>query len=84
MNVTVVCFGPMREYLPADSGGHRAVVQIRNGGRVRDVVMALGAPERLVFAVLVDGGRASLDSEVHEGAEVILMPPFTGGALTRS
>lgn len=84
MNVTILCFGPMREYLPAGSDGRRAELEIDDGGRVREVVAALGAPERLIFSVLVDGTRGNFDSELHEGAEVTLMPPFTGGDLTRS
>ncbi len=75
----------MRDYLPAASDGRRAEIEIPEGGRVGDAVAELGAPGRLVFAVLVDGIQGNLDSELHEGAEVTLMPPFTGGGLlTRS
>ncbi|HEX2240714.1 MAG TPA: MoaD/ThiS family protein [Actinomycetota bacterium] len=84
MKVRILCFGPMREYLPPDSDGRVAELEVAEGGRVRAVVNALGAPERLVFSVLVDGLRGNLESELHEGAEVTLMPPFTGGSLTRS
>jgi molybdopterin converting factor small subunit len=76
VKVTVAAFGAMRQYLPE---GARAEVELPNGGRVSDVVDALGAPRRLVFAVLIDGLQSDLDDEVHEGAEITLMPPFAGG-----
>lgn len=79
MRVTVVCFGAMREYL-ADPSSGRAEVEIEVEGTVRSVVGALGAPERLAHAVLLDGQQATLDQEVHDGAEVTLMPPFAGGS----
>lgn len=79
MRITIVCFGAMREYLPDPSKG-RAETEIEPGGTVSSVIGALGAPERLVHSVLVDGRRTELDHVIHEGAEVTLMPPFAGGS----
>ena len=79
MTITVVCFGAMREYLPDPTSG-RAEIEIEPGGTVRSVVGALGAPERLVHSVLLDGRRTDLDTVVEDGAEVTLMPPFAGGS----
>ncbi|MEA2509878.1 MAG: Mut7-C ubiquitin [Actinomycetota bacterium] len=67
----------MREYLPGR--GSRTELDLPSGSRVSDVADALGAPRRLVFAVLIDGLQSDMDHEVHEGAEVTLMPPFAGG-----
>jgi molybdopterin converting factor small subunit len=80
MNVAVVCFGAMRQYLPDSSEGNRAQVGVTEGASVGDVVDALGAPRALVFSLLVDGVQADLDHVLHDGAEVTLMPPFAGGA----
>jgi molybdopterin converting factor small subunit len=77
VRVTVAAFGAMRQYVADGSG--RAQVDVPEGSRAGDVVTAIGAPHRLVFAVLVDGLQADLEQEVHEGAEVTLMPPFAGG-----
>ena len=79
MKVTVVCFGAMREYLNDPISG-RARLEIPGDGTVRSVMGVLGAPERLLHSVLVDGLRADLDQELTEGAEVTLMPPFAGGS----
>jgi hypothetical protein len=80
VTVTVVCFGAMREYLPASAHGNRAKIELDAAATVGSVMDALGAPRRLAYAVLIDGRRASLDTEVPAGAEVTLMPPFTGGS----
>jgi molybdopterin converting factor small subunit len=79
VKISVVCFGAMRDYLPDDSVRNRADLEVPERARAGDVVGALGAPTRLVFALLVDGRQANLETELHDGAEVTLMPPFTGG-----
>ena len=79
MMVTVVCFGAMREHLPADAEGNRATIELPPGASVGELADALGAPRRLLFSVLVDGTRASAATPLSDGAEVTLMPPFTGG-----
>ena len=79
MRVGVICFGAMRAYLPAEASGNRAEVEVATESRVGDLVDALGAPRRLVFALLIDGRQATLEDALHEGAEVTLMPPFAGG-----
>jgi molybdopterin converting factor small subunit len=77
MKVMVAAFGAMREYLAGGVG--RVQLDLPVGSRVGDVVDALGAPRKLVFVALIDGLQGDLDHEVHEGAEVTLMPPFAGG-----
>ena len=80
MRVSVVCFGALRAYLPVSDGRNRADLELETGSRVGDVVAALKIPEGLVYALLVDGERATPDEELHDEAEVTLMPPFAGGA----
>jgi molybdopterin converting factor small subunit len=77
VNVKVRCFGAMRDYLADGSG--EGQVEVPDGSKVGDVVDALAAPRGLVFAVLVDGLQADLERELHDRAEVTLMPPFAGG-----
>ena len=82
MNVTVTCFGAIRDYLPAHAEGNSVVVDVPSGATVQDLVDALPLPRRLVYAVLVDSVQGSLDQRLYEGTEVVLMPPFSGGTLT--
>jgi molybdopterin converting factor small subunit len=78
VEVTIVGFGVMREYLP-DAPAGSAPVEV-DGSTVRDLLAELGVPERLVHMCLVDGRRVGLDEGLREGSEVTLMPPFSGGA----
>jgi molybdopterin converting factor small subunit len=79
MKVTVMCFGAMREYLPSHADGNRATIDLSEGATVGDLVDTLGAPRRLVHALLVDEVQADLGHRLDEGAAVTLMPPFSGG-----
>lgn len=81
MRVTLICFGALRDFLP-DPKADSAVVEVAAGARVSDVAVALGIPSRLLHAVLVDGERALPGTPLQEGAEVTLMPPFSGGAIS--
>ena len=80
MKVSAVCFGQMREFLPPDAEGNRATLELTGQARVLDLVQSLGAPERLVYVLLVNGERGQLDHPLADGDEVTLMPPYTGGA----
>jgi molybdopterin converting factor small subunit len=80
MTVTIVCFGAMRDYLPPTTAGNRVEVSVDDGSTAGEVIDVFGAPRALVYSVLVDGVRATLDAEVPPGAEITLMPPFAGGA----
>jgi DNA-3-methyladenine glycosylase I len=82
MKVSAVCFGQMREYLPSDAEGNRTTLELDERAAVADLVHSLGAPERLVYVLLVNGERATLDHGLADGDEVTLMPPYTGGSKT--
>jgi molybdopterin synthase sulfur carrier subunit len=79
MVVSVICFGAMRDFLPDHREGNRATVELDADATVADLVDTLGAPQRLVFSVLVDGVQGGLQTRLHDGGEVTLMPPFAGG-----
>ena len=79
VRVTLVCFGALRDHLPVSARRNRAELELADGATVGDAIAALGAPAGLVFACLVDGEQATADIRLEEGAEVTLMPPFTGG-----
>lgn len=82
--MAIVCYGGMRDYLPSDAVDNKGLLEVPEPAYVATAVEALGAPRRSVFVALVDGHRASLDTPLHDGAEVVLMPPFSGGAIGRA
>ena len=75
----MVCYGAMREFLPKDHSGNKVQVVVDEGASVADAVEALGAPVRLVHAVLVGDEPADTSRVLREGEEITLMPHFTGG-----
>ena len=79
MKVSAVCFGSFRDHLPPDVEDNRVVLDMENGATVGDVTDRLGIARRRVHAVFLDGRSAALDQTLYEGAEVTLMPQFTGG-----
>ena len=79
MELTVVCFGLLRDYLPDGSGG-RTTVELPAGATIEDLAAALGIPPRHVYAVLVDGVQTERSTALAEGVEVTLMPPYSGGS----
>ena len=79
MQVTAVCFGALRDFLPAGSSSNEVSLEVPEGASVREVAQRLGAPPHLVFAALVEEERVPLDESLRDGARVTLMPPFTGG-----
>jgi len=80
MKVDTLCFGQMRDFLPDDAFGNRATLELDENARVVDLVHSLGAPERLVYVLLINGERGELDHRLADGDEVTLMPPFSGGS----
>ena len=75
----MVCFGVLRDFLPAGSSSNEAEFDVPEGTTVGDLAGSLGAPRRLLFSALLGEVRADLDEPVRDGARVTLMPPFTGG-----
>ena len=84
MEVTVVCYGAMRDYLPSNARDNTAAVELRDDAAVGELMDELGAPRRLAAYVLVNEDRADLAQVLREGDAVTLMPPFTGGEIPRS
>lgn len=80
MKVTCVCFGPLRTHLPVGTAGNRADIELPAGASVATLATSLGIADASLRALLVDGVQAGADSALHDGAEVVLMPPFSGGA----
>ena len=81
MEVTVLAFGVLRERMDV-AAGRAVAVSIDQGATVRDLATHLRLPDGLVYSILIDGEHSKLDSVLSEGAEVTLMPAFTGGSAT--
>ena len=79
MKIEILCFGAMKEYLPEPAEGNSAVFQLDRGATVGQAVDALGAPRRLVHAILVNEDPADLARRLDDGDRLTLMPHYSGG-----
>jgi molybdopterin converting factor small subunit len=79
MKVQIVCFGAMREYLPETAVGNSATLEIGSDATVAEAVVALGAPRRLVHAILVNEDPAEMSRPLKDGDRLTLMPHYSGG-----
>lgn len=79
MEVTVLCYGHLRDHLPAESDRNGVMLDLPEPADVAAALAALELPETHVFMILVNGHRSELSTELRQGDEVTLMPPFSGG-----
>jgi sulfur carrier protein ThiS len=49
------------------------------GARVRDVIAALGLPEQLFGAVVVNDVHANVEQILHDGDSLMILPLLDGG-----
>ncbi len=80
MQVRVIPFGVLKDWL----GSAPATVELREGASVGDLLAGLGArtpqPPLRGIAVSVNAEYATAAQVLHEGDEVGLLPPVSGGA----
>ena len=54
-------------------------VTVEKQTTVADLLNSLKIPNGKYLAVLVDGKKADLNQEIHEGQKVIILPMIAGG-----
>src|SRR5437660_1918398 len=76
MEVTVRLFAMLRER----AGAPQVELQLPDGARVADAISALdGLADGLPLVMAVNREYARADEELHEGDELALIPPVSGG-----
>lgn len=79
MKIEVRLFATLATYLPDESDGRSATLEIPDGGMVGDVVRSLGIPEDTPFITMINGRDAALDQPLADGNVLSLFPPLAGG-----
>ncbi|MCA9959275.1 MAG: MoaD/ThiS family protein [Anaerolineales bacterium] len=79
--VEVRLYGVLRDYYAASElAPHRPfLVDVAAEANVAEVAAQLMIPVELVAGVAVNGATADLQTLLHEGDQVRLFPPSTGG-----
>ena len=79
MKIEVRLFATLATYLPDESDGRSAALEVADGSTVADVVRLLAIPDDMPFIVMVDGRDAALDRPLGDGDVLSLFPPLAGG-----
>lgn len=86
MTVDVLCFGVLKDFF----GGDRDCVELPDGASVGDLLVHLKlrqVAEVAVWgslAVAVNREYSSVDTVLHDRDEVALLPPVSGGLVSRA
>ncbi|MAV07047.1 MAG: hypothetical protein CMA29_04060 [Euryarchaeota archaeon] len=75
--ISILVFGPLREHI----GNERIELSVVTKTTVRDVIKQFNLEKwiELGLNAAIDGNICSLDSILHDGAEIALLPPVSGG-----
>jgi molybdopterin converting factor small subunit len=74
LKINVRAASQLADFVPPSGG-----VDLREGSKVSDLLEGLRLDGELVMLVVVDGELADMDSPLHDGAAVELIPPVSGG-----
>ncbi|MEK6664835.1 MAG: MoaD/ThiS family protein [candidate division NC10 bacterium] len=79
MKIEVRLFATLAAYLPDESDGRSAALEVVNGSTVADAVRLLRIPDDMPFIAMIDGRDAALDRPLGDGDVLSLFPPLAGG-----
>ena len=79
MKIEVRLFATLAAYLPEESDGRSATLELLDGSTVGAVVRSLGIPGDMPFIAMVNGRDAALDQPLADGDVLSLFPPLAGG-----
>ncbi|KRT68773.1 MAG: sulfur carrier protein ThiS [Candidatus Rokubacteria bacterium CSP1-6] len=79
MKIEVRLFATLAAYLPDESDGRSAALEVADGSTVADAVRLLGIPDDMPFVAMIDGRDSALDRPLGDGDVLSLFPPLAGG-----
>jgi len=79
MKVEVRLFALLERYLPADSDGDAASLDVPLGTTVRDVIELLEIPRDLSCLTVINGRDAPPEQRLAPGDVLSMFPPLAGG-----
>ena len=80
MKVRLRLFAHLAEYLPPDADGDGVTLELPEDARVSDVLARLRIPERVPFLSVVNGHEVEDPHPLHDGDELTIFPPLSGGS----
>lgn len=80
MKVEVALYATLSKYLPPGAQNRRAVIEVKDGATVREVMNQLGIPAELPNILLVNGRQAPDAAVLKDGETLSIFPPLAGGS----
>jgi molybdopterin synthase sulfur carrier subunit len=84
MRIEVALYAGLTQYLPSGTRNQRAILEVRNGATVREVMKQLGMPPDIRGIPVLGGKRAAADAVLKEGETLAIFPPLGGGGARRA
>lgn len=79
MKIEVALFATLTRHLPPGAVNRRAVIEVKDGSSIRDVLNQLGVPAELPNILLVNGRQAPENTVLKDGETLSVFPPLAGG-----
>jgi molybdopterin converting factor small subunit len=79
MKIEIALYATLSQYLPAGATNRKAVIDVRDGATVREVMTQLGIPQDLPNILLVNGRQAPEHTALKDGETLSIFPPLAGG-----
>ena len=78
IKILVKLYGSFRRFSDEKTPGLREMILPENS-TVRELLEHLGAPEREVFVITINGTHAKRENLIHDNDVVVFVPPVGGG-----
>jgi molybdopterin synthase sulfur carrier subunit len=79
MKIEVALYATLSKYLPPGAQNRKAVVEVRDGATLRELLSHLGIPQDLPNILLVNGRQAPEQTVLQDGDAISVFPPLAGG-----
>lgn len=80
MKIEVALYATLSKHLPPGAQNRKAVIEIKDGATVRDVMNQLGIPPELPNILLVNGRQVPDATVLKDGETLSIFPPLAGGS----
>lgn len=80
MKVRLQLFAHLADYLPQDAEGDGVTLELPEGALVSGVLSSLRIPPSVPFLSVVNGHEVDDSQPLHDGDELTIFPPLSGGS----
>lgn len=80
MKIEVALYATLSKYLPPGAQNKKAVIEVKDGATVREVMNQLGIPADLPTILLANGRQAPEGTVLKDGETLSIFPPLAGGS----